>query len=35
MAGTLIIIGGHEDREGEKLIPTEAAGRTGGRGSWR
>lgn len=29
MAGTLIIIGGHEDREGEKLILREVASRAG------
>src|SRR5215212_8722435 len=31
MAGTLVIIGGHEDREGEKTILREIAGRVGGK----
>ena len=31
MAGTLVIIGGHEDREGEKTILREIADRVGGR----
>src|SRR5436305_6447985 len=31
MAGTLIIIGGHEDREGEKTILREIADRVGGK----
>src|SRR5437588_3116647 len=31
MAGTLIIIGGHEDREGEKKVLREVADRVGGR----
>ncbi|WP_439631425.1 cyanophycinase [Gemmata sp.] len=31
MAGTLVIIGGHEDREGEKAILREVAGRAGGK----
>ena len=31
MAGTLVIIGGHEDREGEKVILREVAGRVGGK----
>src|SRR5947199_10777629 len=31
MAGTLIIIGGHEDREGEKTILREVADRVGGK----
>ena len=31
MAGTLVIIGGHEDREGEKVILKEIADRVGGK----
>lgn len=31
MAGTLIIIGGHEDREGEKKVLREVAARVGGK----
>src|SRR3954447_21511546 len=31
MAGTLVIIGGHEDREGEKRVLREVADRVGGR----
>src|SRR5215212_1895122 len=31
MAGTLVIIGGHEDREGDKVILREVAERAGGR----
>lgn len=31
MAGTLVIIGGHEDREGEKVVLREVARRAGGR----
>jgi len=31
MAGTLVIIGGHEDREGEKTVLREIAARVGGK----
>src|SRR5437868_1630635 len=31
MAGTLVIIGGHEDREGEKVVLREIAERVGGK----
>src|SRR5437870_446017 len=31
MAGTLVIIGGHEDRDGEKVVLREVAERVGGK----